>query len=165
MKNSQVSHSKKDKEKREISKEEKEKLKAKEKAEKRAREEAKHRSEAEEKAWKEAEKLSSKQADKELKEENERRKKREQLVNKLGVQKPGQYIVKVESQDTQVIDSIETRLGKIEGLEIVYSGGSTEGIQFGIRLDQETPMLLNITDLPIVTKADLKNNVVRVKCK
>ena len=154
-----------DKEKKEAETRAREQQKARKEAEKRINEEASREAMAEERAWKEAEQLSKLQAEKELKEENERRKKREQLVKKLGIQKPGLYVIRIESQNTELINGIESRLKKIPGLKINISSGSLDGIQFGISLEQEADILLKLTDLTQIAMVNLKHNIIRVQLK
>jgi len=64
-----------------------------------------------------------------------------------------------------MINKIETRLREIPDLHIDSTGGSWEGIRYGIRLDQPVPILLRLSDLPEVTEVKLDHGTIRVMVK
>ena len=159
-----------------ITKEDKKRKKEEERlAKEKAKEEEKAKKEAERTAKEEEKKKQREKAiaDEEAKKkalEEERQaklkaKQREKLEKRLGIQKPGQYVIEVGSLDSGLINKIETRLRKIPDLHIDSTGGSWEGTRYGIRLDQPVPILLRLSDLPEVTEVKLDHGTIRVMVK
>jgi hypothetical protein len=89
-------------------------------------------------------------------------KQREKLVKKLGVQKPGKYVIAVESQDVELIDRFKKRLGNIPDFQIDAIAGSREGCFYGIHFEESVPVLLRITDLPEVSQVKLDHKKIKV---
>ena len=150
-------------------KEEERLAKEKTKEEEKAKKEAERTAKAEEKKKQREKAIANKEAKKKALEEEYqaklKAKQREKLVKKLGIQKPGQYVVEVGSLDSELINKIETRLREIPDLHIDSTGGSREGTRYGIRLDQPAPILLRLSDLPEVTEVKIDHGTIRVMVK
>ena len=89
-------------------------------------------------------------------------KQRDKLEKKLGVQKPGKYIIELESRDTDLIRRLEMQMEDISDLYIDAFGGSWEGARYGIHLDKSIPILLKLSDLPEVSRVKLDHNTIQL---
>ena len=103
-----------------------------------------------------------KKPEKSIKSEEKERKQREKLVSKLGIQKPGEYTLKIESTKKDIIDGIGTLLRETPDLRLVCRGGSLEQYCFAINLDKDVDLLLKLYDFPQVAKVKLDKSVIRI---